>query len=315
MLKISVVVPVYNTEKYLKRCVDSILNQKMKDYELIIVNDGSQDNSEEIIKKYEQQYSNIIKYYKKENGGLSDARNYGVAKATGKYICFIDSDDYIAEDLFEKLEKYIEQDVDLIKYKCIRVNEQNEIIEKVTGPVFDKKSGQEAFNELYSSDVLMETAWLYLYKAKYYKENNYEFPIKKYHEDWAIVPYIVLNAESIISTDIYGYYYVQTSSSITRNNNDEKIFQRSKDMLEHYDNIMKKIDNKQGLAYDNYKIYMTNCLILKLNELPQKYHKEYITEIKKRKIIGNLKIRDCKQLIKKLILKINIKLYLKLQQK
>ena len=315
MCKLSVIVPVYNTEKYLKRCVDSILNQKMKDYEIIIVNDGSLDNSEEIIKKYEQQYSNIIKYYKKENGGLSDARNYGVAKATGNYICFIDSDDYIAEDLFEKLEKYIEQDVDLIKYKCIKVNEQNEIIEKVTGPVFDKKSGQEAFNELYSSDVLMETAWLYLYKTKYYKENNYEFPIKKYHEDWAIVPYIVLNAESIISTDIYGYYYVQTSSSITRNNSDEKIFQRSKDMLEHYDNLMKKIENKQGLAYENYKIYMTNCLILKLNELPEKYHKEYIEEIKKRKIIDNLKIRDCKQLIKKIILKINIKLYLKLQHK
>ena len=313
MPQISVIVPVYNTEKYLDKCINSILIQKMQDFEIIIVNDGSTDDSESIIKKYKTKYSTQIKFYNKPNGGLSDARNFGVKKATGEYLCFIDSDDYIDEKLFSNLEKYISQHVDLIKYKCIKVNEKYKEIEKVDGPVFECKSGEEAFNELYAKDVFIETAWLYLYKKDFYINNNFEFPINTYHEDWAIVPYIILSAKTVISTNIYGYYYVQSSNSITRNNSDKKICKRAYDMLEHYDNLIKKIDGKNGQAIENFKIYMSNCLILKLKELPLKYHKKYIKELKIRKITDNIKARNIKQFIKKCILKINIKLYLKIR--
>lgn len=100
MPKISVIVPVYNTEKYIQKCLESIVNQTMKDIEIIVVNDGSKDKSEDIIEQFiKNNKSNIkIKYYKKKNGGLSDARNYGVQKATGEYIAFVDSDDYIKKD-------------------------------------------------------------------------------------------------------------------------------------------------------------------------------------------------------------------------
>lgn len=313
MPKISVIVPVYNTEKYLEKCIDSILVQGMQDFEIIIINDGSTDNSECIIKRYETKYSDKIKYCNKPNGGLSDARNFGVQKATGEYLCFIDSDDYIDKNLFNNLEKYISQHVDLIKYKCIKVNENYEKIEKVDGPIFECKSGEDAFNEIYAKDILMETAWLYLYKREFYINNNFEFPINKYHEDWAIVPYIILSANTVTSTNIYGYYYVQSSYSITRNNSDEKICKRAYDILEHYDNLIKKLEGKEGQAIENFKIYMSNCLILKLNELPLKYHKQYIKELKKRKIADNIKARNIKQFIKKCILKVNIKLYLKIR--
>ena len=89
MLKVSVIVPVYNTEKYLSKCLDSLVNQTLKDIEIIIVNDGSPDNSQKVIDEYVSKYSNVFGY-KKENGGLSDARNYGISKAKGKYIIFID---------------------------------------------------------------------------------------------------------------------------------------------------------------------------------------------------------------------------------
>ena len=314
MPKISVIVPVYNTEKYIKKCLNSILAQKMNDFEIIVVNDGSTDNSSEIIKEYVQ-YNERIKYFEKENGGLSDARNYGVLKATGDYLCFIDSDDYIAENLFENVLKYIEDRVDLIKYKCVRINDTGEIIEKVSGPVFDVKSGDDAFNSLYSSDVLIEPAWLYLYKREYFLANNYKFPVGKLHEDWAIVPFILLNATSVVSVDFYGYYYVQSANSITRNNDAEKIKKRAYDMLDHYDNLKGKIFELKinELAKENFMIYMSNCLILKLEELPEKYHKEYIAELKKRKVADNIKARNVKQLIKKCILKTNIKLYLKIR--
>ena len=128
MPKISVIVPVYNTEKYIERCLKSLLEQRYNDYEIIVVNDGSLDNSEEVINMYIKNYGDKIKYYVKPNGGLSDARNYGIQKATGDYICFVDSDDYIESELFEKLSSYVLQGIELIKYKCIRVNEKGEEI-------------------------------------------------------------------------------------------------------------------------------------------------------------------------------------------
>ena len=226
MPKISVVVPVYNNERYIDRCLVSILKQKMQDFEIIIVNDGSTDNSEKIINEYIEKYPKKIKYYSYQNRGISYTRNFGIKHCEGDYICFVDSDDYIDDNLFEKLEEYIQQNVDLIKYKCIKVNENYEEIEKIDGPIFDCVSGEKAFNELYAKDVLMETLWLYLYKREFFKKNNLYFPEDKYHEDWAIVPYSIVIANSVISTNIYGYYYVQSCNSITRNNSDEKIYKR-----------------------------------------------------------------------------------------
>ena len=315
MFKISVIVPVYNTEKYIKKCLDSILIQKSVELEIIVVNDGSTDGSADILRKYEASFPSIIRYYEKINGGLSDARNYGIEKATGDFLCFVDSDDYIAEDLFESISMYLAKDIDLVKYKCIKVDENSNVIEKVDGPVFENKTGGEAFNTLYSTDVLLEPAWLYLYRKEYFLENKYRFPVGRTHEDWAIVPFIVLNAKSVVSTEYYGYYYVQSSNSITRNNSDEKIRKRAYDMLEHYDDLFLKLSDIEIDEHtrENFLIYMSNCLILKLNELPEKYQKEYISELKKRKIADNIKARNLKQLLKKTILKINIKLYLKMR--
>ena len=101
---LSVIVPVYNTEKYLEKSIKSIIKSKFKDLEIIIVNDGSTDNSEEIIKEIIEENKDFkIKYLKKENGGLSDARNYAIPYANGKYISFVDSDDYIDENLYLNL--------------------------------------------------------------------------------------------------------------------------------------------------------------------------------------------------------------------
>ena len=315
MPKISVIVPVYNTDKYIAKCLNSILFQQMQDFEIIVVNDGSTDNSENVIKDFERKYPDKIRYFKKSNGGLSDARNFGVNKACGDYLCFVDSDDYIYERLFENVSQYTAQNVDLIKYKCIRVDESYKEVERINGPIFEKRSGEDAFDYLYSKDTLIEPAWLYLYNRSFYLNNNFSFPVNKYHEDWAIIPFIIIMAKTVISVDIYGYYYVQSSNSITRNNNDEKIYQRAWNMIEHYDNLVDKVEksNIRKITIQNFKIYMSNCLILKLEELPKKYHKQYIEEIKKRKLIKNIKVRNIKQFIKKIVLKININLYLKIR--
>ena len=104
MIKYSIIVPVYNVEKYLGKCLNSLVNQKNDNYEIIIVNDGSTDNSQKIIDVYEKKYPKLIKSFEKENGGLSSARNYGIDNSNGKYLLFVDSDDYVSDNYLEVLD-------------------------------------------------------------------------------------------------------------------------------------------------------------------------------------------------------------------
>ncbi len=314
MTKISVIVPVYNVENTIGKCLNSIVNQTLKDIEIIVVNDGSKDKSQDIIDEYVKEYSNI-KSYIKENGGLSDARNYGLEKASGDYICFVDSDDYIDTSLFEKLEKYILLQIDMIKYKMIKVDENYKEIEKIDGPTFDELMGEDAFNTLYSTDIMLQPAWLYLYKKSFLDENNFKYPVGKYHEDFATTVLLMVKAKSITSTDIYGYYYYQSNESITRGNDKEKTLKRAMDMLEHYTAMEEEIKNIDlaKKTKENIKIYYTNNIILKVEELEGEDRKLYIKEIKRRKMLKNIKARNLKQLLKKLLLNININWYLKLR--
>ena len=141
MPKVSVVVPVYNVDKYLERCLDSLVYQTLKDIEIVIVNDGSTDKSAEIIKKYVQSYPNKVFAFEKENGGLSDARNFGIKKCHGNYIGFVDSDDYVSLDMFKKLyEKAISKDFDITvcDVRLVWKNKSKEISSKVINDIFDK---------------------------------------------------------------------------------------------------------------------------------------------------------------------------------
>ena len=128
MIKVSIIVPIYNVEKQLAKCLDSLLNQTLKDIQIILVNDGSEDSSAEIAKKYVVKDPDRVLYFEKENGGLSDARNYGLKYATGEYISFVDSDDYITENLYTDLLPYMEQKYDMIKFKIAKVDEQGNVI-------------------------------------------------------------------------------------------------------------------------------------------------------------------------------------------
>lgn len=115
MYKVSIIVPFYNVEEYLERCLFGLSRQTLGNIEIILVNDGSKDNSHVIAEEYTGKYPDLFKLYKKDNGGLSDARNYGIERATGEYIGFIDSDDYPEVDMFEKLyQKAKENDSDIV---------------------------------------------------------------------------------------------------------------------------------------------------------------------------------------------------------
>lgn len=317
MPKISVIVPVYNTEKYVEKCLDSICNQKLNDIELIIVNDGSEDNSEAIIKKWikNNEHKIKIKYLEKENGGLSDSRNFAIPYVTGKYISFIDSDDYISVDLYKNLEKYLDEDVDLIKFKMQKVDENGNILEKLDGPVFEKCTGEKGYEKLCTSDKFLDPACIYLYRTEFFKENNFRYAKGTYHEDFGLTSLIILKAKSFVSTDEHGYYYLQSDNSITRNCEYEKEVKKSKDLIKHYDNAIEKIKKYDVTEKSKQlvKRYYTNTVILKANNLKGKELQDYIKQIKLRKMYKNIIPTDLKQLIKRNILKYSVRLYLKIR--
>lgn len=311
MARLSVIVPVYNTGKYVEKCIDSLIHQTIKDeIEIIVVNDGSTDNSEEILKKYGEQ----IKYYAKENEGIAKTRNFGIQKATSEYILFVDSDDSIDTTLIEKLKPYMDRGIDLIKFKLQRVDKKGNIIEKVDGPTFENITGEEAFHKMFSEDVLLDSPCVYVIKKELFTQYNFQFQ-RTYHEDFGLIPLLILVAKSVVSTNYYLYSYVQVENSITRNEDYEKTIKKMEDVLAHYDNMVQTIERLalSKKAKEDIKIYYTNAILVKLNELKEEDKNYYIKQIKQRRFYKNIKARNCKQLIKKIILKINIKLYLKMR--
>ena len=315
MPKISVIIPVYNTEKYIEKCLESLAKQTMQDFEVIIVNDGSTDNSKKVIKDYMKNSNLDIRYLEKENGGLASARNYGVERALGKYISFLDSDDYLDKDLYKNLEKYMDENIDLIKFKMKTVDEKENVIEKLDGPVFDVCTGEEGYKKLCTTDKYMDPACIYLYRREFFVENNFKYKLR-YHEDFGLTSLIIVQAKTFVSTKIFGYNYLQTGESLTRGKDYKKDIDRAKDMLAHYDNMITLIDayyNVSDETKDLVKRYYTNSVVLKADTLKGEDKKRYIKEIKDRFMYRNIKPENLKQKVKRMLLKYNVSLYLKMR--
>ena len=149
MVKISVIVTVYNIDKYINNCLKSILNQTYKNFEVLIINDGSTDNSQKIIDKYVKK-DNRFKSFIKENSGIADSRNYGISKVNGDYFIFIDGDDSINSELLERLSQVISNhDYDLIKYNAKKISPNREDIDE--NCFFENIDGEEAFLKLFNN--------------------------------------------------------------------------------------------------------------------------------------------------------------------
>ena len=207
MPKVSVIVPVYNVEKYLAKCLDSIVNQSFKDLEILIVNDGSQDNSQSIIDEYVKKYD-FVKSYKKKNGGLSDARNYAIKRACGQYIALVDSDDYIDKDFVGKLyTKAIENDLDLVVCDTVFVYEGGH--EQIS-----KSNLHFSDNNLKNYLLAPPTGCIRLYKRELFKNNLFKKGIL--YEDLEFTPRLVKKTKKIGFVEEGLYYYLQRPGSIMK---------------------------------------------------------------------------------------------------
>ena len=310
MIKYSFIVPVYNTEKYLKKCLDSLVNQTYKDFEIIVVNDGSTDKSSSIISKYQKKYKNII-VIDKENEGLSMARNRGVQKSSGKYIIFVDSDDYVSNKLLEEVDKKID-DSDILRFQIATEYEEYTKINEYHEEGFESMCGYDAFKYL-SSYPFVEPACCYVIRKNYYIENKFSFKKGVYHEDFGLIPYVIYKARKVKSIDFIGYYYIQRNGSIMNNNDYKKTVKKAFDMLEQYKTMRlfaKNINRKNNLD-DYFLSYISNSVIVKARKLKKDEKKVYINELKKLNVFDGVLVNTRIRRFKKYLMKHNLNLYLK----
>lgn len=215
MADISIIVPIYNAEKYLNKCIDSLVNQTKKELEFILINDGSTDSSEDIIKSYKDKR---IKYFKNKNQGIGKTRNFGIDKATGKYLMFLDSDDYLDINACEKLyNKAIKEKSDLVVFDFYRVEET---LKEVTINNFKSSSLKENPNLLLDINLGPCNK---LIKRELIDKNNTRFNEELKYEDTPFVTEIIKNANKISKLNEYLHYYVIHSNSETTVR-DERVF-------------------------------------------------------------------------------------------
>lgn len=212
-MKISIIVPIYNVEKYLTKCLDSLVNQTFLDYEIILVDDGSTDQSLIIANTYKEKYPNKINVYTKINGGLSDARNYGINHAKGEYLAFVDSDDYVETTMFEKM--FLNQtkyNSDIVACDMMYVYEDGTQNVSTAG---DFEIGNAKEN-LFMIDI-NNSACNKIFKRSLFDE--IKFPVGKWYEDLATIPLVIYEANLISHVKEPLYYYLQRTGSIAHTKN------------------------------------------------------------------------------------------------
>lgn len=312
MMRFSIIVPVYNVEKYLDKCLNSIAKQTYENFEAIIVNDGSPDNSQQIIDCYVKK-DRRFKSYRIENSGLSAARNFALEKVTGDYILFLDSDDYLNNRLFEKLNNVLCKDkVDLVRFSCCTVDEKGKELFKEENIEYYNEKAENIIEELVTRKFV-EAACFYCYNKQFWEKYNFKYEVGKVHEDYGLTPLIIYYAKSITSINYLGYYYVQRDNSITKTKNYKKIKKGVYDMYCQYKSIVKKLSvEKNNITKKVILSYVAECAIIKGRQLENKDLNEYIKILKKDKVVNNISGYNIKKKIKKIIATFSIKLYIKI---
>lgn len=297
---ITVIIPVYNVEKYLSECINSIIKQTYTNLEIILINDGSTDNSPNICIQF-QEKDNRIKLINKENGGLSSARNAGIDIAKGKYLVFVDSDDYVDVKYIEKLYNLATINKTKIAQCAIwKVNDEKEKIEKIGYSSNEIKNGKEMIKDIYSNHWLENiVVWNKIYEKSIFK--NIRFPLGKINEDEFTTYKILYNETKISITDDSLYFYRQSNNSLMRKKfNIRRLnllealegrieFFYKNGEIELYDMTIKAYLNKCIESYMNVRIYIENSKDIQ-KMIKRKYF-EYSEKIFKNKLKIKEKIK------------------------
>lgn len=261
MPEVSVIVPVYNVEKYLEKCLNSLVNQTLENIEIIIVNDGTKDNSEEIIKKFMEKYPQKIVYLKKENGGLSDARNYGMPYAKGEYIAFLDSDDYVEKEIYKEMyELAKKENSDMVE--CDFLWEYPNKVREDIGQVYNGKKEM--------LEKVRVVAWNKLIKRSILEKRQIQFPKGLRYEDveftYKLIPH--LNKVSFLKKPYI--HYIQRENSIinVQNERTKEIFTVLENVIDYYkeNNFYEKYKDELEYVYTRFLLCSSLLRMVKIQD-------------------------------------------------
>lgn len=307
MILVSIIVPVYNVEQYLERCLDSLVNQTLKDIEIILVDDGSTDDSGNICDKYAKK-DKRIKVIHKENGGLSDARNIGLSIARGKYIGFVDSDDFISLDMYKKLFNCIEHgnyDIASCEFKKVYEYNEKEIASntmKIITKEYDNIQALENYFDEYTDKREMQTVVCNkIYRRELF--DNIKFPYGKLYEDGYVTYKLLYKSKKVIHIYEELYYYFQREGSLIRSEFSLKVLKSYDDRREIFKFLYNKVPSINRKSAERYinKYFTLYKQIINFNSNDEEI------------LLYKDKIKDDLKQDKKLLLKSGINNVLKLK--
>ena len=285
MLKYSVIVPVYNVENYLSRCIDSLLAQNYADLEILLIDNGSNDQSGQICENYAAQFSNITAYHI-PNKGVGSARNFGLSKAKGEFICFVDADDYLVGNLFSDVESQLDSQLDLLVFSYYNSIEKNlsEINRSAKIlPTEGKKDKGEfiaLFQELWLTDM-MYTVWNKIYRKEFLEEHQIIFESYELGEDvrFNLNVYQHVNAVFLVKSGYYVYISGRVDSAMGQHNPNRMNYQLEE--LEKIDQLMSRwgIHDEQFVDQIKSRILMSNIQNISAQKIPLPLKRQYVEEL------------------------------------
>lgn len=289
MIKLSIIVPIYGVEQYLRKCVDSLLAQNISDYEIILVDDGSTDNSGAICDEYASPSfinsltrSVVIKVVHRENGGLSAARNSGIEVAQGEYIMFVDSDDYMQPNVLGALIKRMEEEhLDVLRYNYQNVRDNGEVFAPhKTGKPYFNYSSEVVDGETFLNERLGYACYAWAFVLKREMLDGCIFTPSIYFEDTDWTPRMLLKAKRAASTEMMVYNYFWREGSITLPDNPEKkkkVLEDKISLLRGFKEQQKSVQNKQWFIWQTAGTTMSVLGILAT--YPNEVRKPYIKQL------------------------------------
>ncbi|SFI43657.1 glycosyltransferase family 2 protein [Halpernia frigidisoli] len=287
MTKVSVIVPVFNVEKYLEKCLNSLVNQTLDEVEILVINDGSTDGSQKIIDKFQQNFPQKIQSFTKENGGLSDARNFGLDKATGNYIGFVDSDDYVSENMFEEMIDLAEKhSAEMVICNLQKVDEMGKNTQQLT----QIPHLPEGINLKENFDVFADLSYFACNKI-FRKDlfNDLRFKKSRHFEDIELIPKLLLKCTTLAQTQSFYYQYLERTDSISKTHTLKGL-----DILKAVNDVSEDFKNSKYSGHKstlkNFKIlegvytFLAYSAFVKDEFVAEKLHNAYCEFVKENKI-------------------------------
>ena len=277
-IKVSVIVPVYHVEAYLEECLQSLVNQTLQQIEIIVVNDGSPDSSQRIIDRFAEAYPEKIRSFQKANGGLSDARNFGIQHAQGEYLGFVDSDDYVDPSFYELLyNRAVRDNAQVVCCGYSTVHEECIVKKFYNSAVFGRDVLSSPRLLVYANSF----AWNKLYRLDFWQANGFSFPAGQWFEDSALIYNVMLAANKVSFVNYPLYSYRRTRKDAITRRPDPRIF----DVFKSAESIVRcyQQHNAFDVAKDTLELLCIRHITARLKLLPGCSHKsmarKYVCEM------------------------------------